>query len=312
MALLVIGLHILPPVAVGPDRPLGLPGWAVAVDILSRCAVPFFFITSGYYFRPDRGVWSNLQRTVVRIAPIYIVWYVFFVAAAVFFPGKLPDHWRILTLVDGGPGFHLWFLPALVFGLVTLTVTLALGGRSLAIAVVVLLAVAGPFLAEYHSLVGLPHYPPRIDDFRRQLAAPAFVLIGHVFRGTQPTRSGTAFLLCAVAIAAMFVERYAAFMIVGSKAIGNAESLLAVFLYGASVFNLARSLNTVRATEYFSSLGKVSLAVYLIHVFFIWIFRTTIDTMPWQFLSLGATVALLSTITALLVIRVPLMRRFVT
>ncbi|RYE94595.1 MAG: hypothetical protein EOO77_43990 [Oxalobacteraceae bacterium] len=76
MALLVIGLHILPPVAVGPDRPLGLPGWAVAVDVLSRCAVPFFFITSGYYFRPDRGVWSNLQRTVVRIAPIYIVWYV--------------------------------------------------------------------------------------------------------------------------------------------------------------------------------------------------------------------------------------------
>ncbi|WP_010215841.1 acyltransferase [Sphingomonas sp. PAMC 26621] len=312
MAVLVIGIHILPPVAVGPDRPFGLPGWAVVIDIICRCAVPFFFIASGYYFRPERGVWSNLTRPVVRIAPIYLVWYAVYLVAASRVSGKLPEHWRLLMTIDGGPAFHLWFLPALVFGLVTLTVTLALGGRMLAIAVAVLLAVLGPFLADYHTLVGLARYPPHLDDFKRQLAAPAFVVIGYLFRGTQSPRGSTAFALCALAIAAMFVERYTVIRIVGNTAIGDAESLLSVFPYGASVFNLARALNTTALAERLRSLGKISLAVYLIHVIFIWMFRDTVDTSPWQFVSLGATVAVSSTLAALLAIRVPLLRRFVT
>ncbi|WP_242137398.1 acyltransferase [Sphingomonas sp. TREG-RG-20F-R18-01] len=312
MALLVIGIHILPPVAVGPDRPLGLPGWAVVVDVICRCAVPFFFITSGYYFRPERGAFANLKRSVVRIAPIYVVWYLFFISAAVFVPGKLPGHWRIMTLVDGGPAFHLWFLPALIFGLATLTLTLALGGRTLAIAVAALLAIGGPFLANYHSLVGMPHYSSHLNDFKRQLAAPAFVLMGYLFRGTRPTNLSIAAVLCAVAISAMFVERYFVIMVVGNKAIGNAESLLAVFAYGAAVFNLARCLNNSPAVQTLSWLGNASLGIYLIHVLFIWMFRQTVDTGPWQFIFLGTIVASISTVAAVLAIRAPLLRRFMT
>lgn len=312
MALLVICLHILPPAAVSPSTPFGLPSWAVVVDILCRCAVPFFFITSGYYFRPERGVWFNIKSKVIRIAPIYLVWYLIFIGVALLVPGKMPEHWRIINLVDGGPGFHLWFLPALIFGLITLTLTLALGGRTLAIAITVLFAVAGPFLAEYHSLVGIVRYPHHLDDFKRQLAAPAFVTFGYLLRGSRPTNLPLALSLSAVAICAMFIERYTLAVFIGSTTANPAESLFSVFAYGASLFNLSRSLNKYPVASFIGSLGKLSLAVYLLHLLLVWIFQRTLYPSLSQFLTLGTIVAVSSTILALLAVRMPLIRRFVS
>ncbi|WP_277923640.1 acyltransferase [Sphingomonas sp. TREG-RG-20F-R18-01] len=312
MALLVIGIHVLPPVAVNSAQPLGLPDWAVAMDVLCRCAVPFFFIASGYYFKPERGVVANLTRAIARIAPIYGAWYCLYLAVAAALPEKLPSHWRILALIDGGPAFHLWFLPALLLGLIILTISLAAGGRVLAILVAMVLAAAGPALADYHALIGMDTYPAHLNDFKRQLGAPAFVVIGYLLKGTKVQRPSFAFVLCGLSLVAMFAERYSVTLVLGNRDVGNAESLLAVFPFGASVFNLARSLNGDGPLDRLSGLGRISLAVYLIHPLFIWMIRTHLDAGFGYYLYIAGIVAAGSTATAFVVVRVPWLRRLIT
>ena len=55
MALLVIVLHAVHEATLR-DAPAAVPLWATLVDTAARCAVPVFFITSGYYLRTARGL----------------------------------------------------------------------------------------------------------------------------------------------------------------------------------------------------------------------------------------------------------------
>ncbi len=122
-----------------PFRHLGdgsLVYWTISVllNSLSRFAVPFFFITSGYFFakgfkegRPDE---RRYFRNVKRLLFLFLAWsIIYFVvptsAGAVYQEGLFSAVWSHMSaviaettlteLVFQGTKVHLWFLIALVF-----------------------------------------------------------------------------------------------------------------------------------------------------------------------------------------------------
>jgi surface polysaccharide O-acyltransferase-like enzyme len=134
MALFVIVLHLLPDTTLCPA---GTLSWPMLVEQVCRCAVPFFFIASGYYLRVDRGFSANAKRALGN-APIYVFWAVTYTAI-----GSLHAagwEYRSIWWLEGAYGFHLWFLPALIFAIILVSGCASIGGRRLAYAVAACLA----------------------------------------------------------------------------------------------------------------------------------------------------------------------------
>lgn len=187
-----------------------------------------------------------------------------------------------------------------------------IGGRYLAVTAAAVLAIVGPLLFDYHALLGIAQYPTPLADLRRQLAAPLFVVIGYLLQGTSPLSPKSSMLLCVLFFAALIAEQAVLRDILGNVAIANGDGLIATFLFGTAVFQLARSLNDTPAVTRFANLGAISLAIYICHMLFIWIVPGMIPAMPGRLIVLFAAIAAASTATAMVLIRIPGVRRVVT
>ncbi|RYD23564.1 MAG: hypothetical protein EOP89_11935, partial [Lysobacteraceae bacterium] len=263
--------------------------------------------------RAERGAVENSRHAVGRLLPIYAFWSIcYLVAAYCAFGGELGP-WRWMRMLEGGgPAFHLWFLPALLFALITLSLSLKLGGRRLAVLVAATFALGGPILSDYHALLGIASYSSHLNDIRRQLAAPAFVVIGYLLKTMPPIATRTSLTLCAIAFAGLLAERYILIVSGGNAALVNSDGLLGTFCFGTGVFLLARSLNDADWIRPFAWLGRISLAVYLCHLFYLWIVLAVIPPIPMRTLVCFVLIAASTTATALVLVRIPQLRRFTT
>ncbi|PIV74526.1 MAG: hypothetical protein COW55_08790 [Rhodobacteraceae bacterium CG17_big_fil_post_rev_8_21_14_2_50_65_11] len=80
-----------------------------------RVIVPFFLLTTGYFF--DRQLARGLDRWLWRVGRVYIGWTVVFLPFILFYQEVTPFR---LALTLGFGFFHLWYLPALIGGMVLL------------------------------------------------------------------------------------------------------------------------------------------------------------------------------------------------
>jgi surface polysaccharide O-acyltransferase-like enzyme len=142
--------------------------------ITAHCAVPFFFIASGYFLRwQERDVFSVTRWSCRKLLPPAIIWAAIYLAISwLFGPRTLSDLVRLVTHVDFGR--HLWFLPALAFALSAVSVSLRLFGWRANWAMAVILYVIALWHGGYETFAGMLAHPIR-GDF---LAAPLYVLLG--------------------------------------------------------------------------------------------------------------------------------------
>src|SRR4051794_29436589 len=77
--------------------------------ITAQCAVPVFFITSGYFLRWREGDALSVTRwACTKLLPLYILWVAIYIAAAWLAGlGTLPH--LVGSFSHGGPVRHLWF-----------------------------------------------------------------------------------------------------------------------------------------------------------------------------------------------------------
>ncbi|WEK54493.1 MAG: serine racemase VanT catalytic subunit [Candidatus Cohnella colombiensis] len=117
-ALLVIAIHT------GPLTSYSATADFLLTGIVARLAVPFFFIVSGYFlFRNLSGDhtrdWSVVFRFVRRTGWLYLVSILIYVPLNVYagyFTEKLTVAELVQDLVFDGTFYHLWYLPALMLG----------------------------------------------------------------------------------------------------------------------------------------------------------------------------------------------------
>lgn len=200
-ALLVVAIHTDPLLMYSED-------WNFNVkQIIARIAVPFFFIASGYLFARKNATlnqpypWSSLGQYVLRITFIYLLWLAVFIRGDIEqlyanngFDYGIAIHLYIKNVFLEGGHWHLWFFPALIFGVTLFTVL----RRFLPLLSIVIVALAlyavGLFGDSYYSyLANSPTWFPLYESYAETFG--------------MWTRNGLFFGFAFVALGALLAER---------------------------------------------------------------------------------------------------------
>lgn len=283
------------------------------LDELARFAVPVFFLISGYFSRFDEpGLGSFLRKRALRLLPAYGAWFLVYNSVAIYRAVTTVDIREMAKLaghfvVDGGVGFHLWFLPGLFIGLGIVYVLLRnLPRQALAIALS-LYVVAVAIHAQFWSDVEIPAF--RLLSRNGFLEAPVFILVGHLLRNPPPWSQGAAPIigLLAGGAALHLAEAWATFRGFDS----GHDVTFGVLLLAVGVFLAA--MRWQGRMPWVAALARFTLGAYAAHVLFL-------DASTWMFAGQGSAalgMALLVAIVALSfalafsLSRVPYLRRTV-
>ena len=304
---------------------------ALIVNQLARFAVPFFLITSGYFWSAKVQAGGDMSgstvKATVRIFMLFVVWSLLYVAidvVRIFVTGGEIAVWnkliRIETVIHGEPLTsliqgskpHLWFLPAL---LVSMLITAAIPSKRY----LPVLMIGSACLFVIGILGGSYRDSPfgiRTDfNFRN---GPFFALIcfvsGHILCLLKPRRSWLLYgsVVALLALIGHFCELALIHALWGTTmAQDYVVSTLAV---GIGVAMMALSNHPVLCIPGVSTIGRYVLGVYVIHYFFVVILRHRhhYTAFPWTNEVLYIiVVAVLSFATAIVLSRFSVTQRLV-
>ena len=299
-AFAVVLVHALP-------RSEPVPQWAVLSEAGCIPAVPFFFISAGYFLRPhDRSGIRVVLNPVRRLLPIYIFWMSAYFLLLEVIPVR---NWSfsVRDWLWGGTAYHLWFLPALGFALVLVGVGLRFFGFGLTGAVCAALAGVALVRGAYHGVFDLPGTP---SIHTGQLAGPMYVFIGAVL-ARWPVVVGWRWLaaILALAYASILGEQFFISSWTGEPLNFNHDVLLSVFIMGTAVFLAAMAMPASAAVRGLAVFGQISLGVYAVHLFVLWLLMPYIgNDSPWLTAMLTCLVFALLTMISLSLQRIPFLR----
>lgn len=245
--------------------------WIGVADMAGRFSVPFFLVIAGVMIgRSNKPPLERAAALAKRLLPVFLFWLAVYLVITVDGRERLADPARLAkALLTGGPGFHLWFLPALGLSAIAALILsrwidLKVLWGAAALAALVALA-AGP----YSRFLGLTE-----DSVHRdQLFAPLFVMTGIIIGRLQFEVSPRwAIAIAAGGLALQMSESYA-MSTVGATPFGVQHFTLGTFPYGVGVALLAVAIKTSGPLLRSSSrLGRFSLGIYCSHLMFVWLF----------------------------------------
>lgn len=139
-AALVVAIHTFPLMSFSPTANF------ILVQIIARIAVPFFLMVSGYFVlrpylfqqcRDYRRLWSFVAKTALLYLAAIIIYLPLSIYAGYIEEFNIASLLRLL--VFDGTFYHLWYLPALILGMLILCLLARrLSFRTIAVVVVVL------------------------------------------------------------------------------------------------------------------------------------------------------------------------------
>lgn len=302
-AAVVILFHTL------PSQP-PVPVWAADLATICFIAVPFFFVSSGYFLHAaDRLNTELVLRPLRRLLPIYLFW----MLAYGLLLKLVPIHvWSFSArdLLWGGPAYHLWFIPALALALAFVGVGMSTAGPRLTGIACVLLACVAVTRGAYHDVLGLGGTASAHDG---QLAAPLYIYIGMMIRRYPMAIHWRWWaVLTALGVTLAFMENRLIIEVSGTPMFLGHDVLVSMFPLGAVAFMLARTIPRSWFIRVLARLGQVSLSVYVVHLFIVWLLLPYIgNDSPWRVILLTFLVVALSTGLSFLLQRIPILRPFV-
>lgn len=204
LSLFVIAVHT------SPLKSISITPNFILVQILSRNAVPLFFMISGYFFYYKRGpqtikvgpftVNEYYYKYIKRMMTIYLVWsiiYLFDVVNIYYIDKNVPFPLFILAYVYWatiyGTYYHLWFFPSVIF---SISMVHWLGkklGLRLLLMIAFVFYIIGMFGDSYYGMV---KHIPMIASFYKTI----FFLM-------NTTRNGAMFALFFVTLGAIMSQR---------------------------------------------------------------------------------------------------------
>jgi surface polysaccharide O-acyltransferase-like enzyme len=250
-----------------------------------RFAVPFFFITSGYFLAQKYANGSDqvavCLQYVKRLLFLLVTWSIVYALIpsdwprmyAVGYPHYAFEKLRQLsasplTLLLEGSRVHLWFLSSLISGVIVVTLLVKTGRNSLLIFFSVLLFAVGLLGASYSVTplgVHLPFYS-RNGPFLSTIC----LAIGFLIYQKGPFRLSPlqAFSIAAAGLSLQVVESWALWkcfaipMINHDYLIGTVVCATGLLLFALAAPDFGRKGNLY-------VLGKYTLGIYLCHLLFV-------------------------------------------
>lgn len=244
---------------------LGLP-YIIFANTLFRAAVPLFAIVSGFLLFGTMRRGKQLTW-IKRLLLLYVVWF-----AIYFVVMHLWDRGVRQNLYDLAFGFHhLWFLLALAVGALMLGYLQRFGARTLAISGAVLAAIG--LVMQFVSVTHLLNIPLPIYRSGPFFIYP-FLVMGFLFAIARyhpeefpwqiPERDVLIKLVIAGSVIAL-IENAVALTMINRFAL--LEFPAGIFLMAPAIFGLAMRMDAPPTSL---PLGQMALAIYVMHVLFLY------------------------------------------
>ena len=272
-----------------PFRGLG-PSWNMLnfiLDCLTRFAVPFFFLTSGYFFAvqiSEQNPMSVLQKQSGRIGAVYILGICLYLPVGLMLTageatianGTIISALQkfILNAIDPIELFYygnsvvtaLWFLPALIYSLVVVAVFARYNSVRLLLGLAFLLHLVG--IAGQAFLL-LPDFPINTRD--ALFFGLFYTSLGFYIYGRDPTGDNWQIYLGAFIgfNALQIVERYIMgyYIVDGSVAgyVYTPNYSVATVFVATSLFLFTLSVPNLFKNTRLPKLGAYAVGIYIVH-----------------------------------------------
>lgn len=272
----------------------------VTIDLVWWVSLPYFFIVAGYFYalsvQTDGRPFTHLWQYSYSLFPILLAWgCVYFVVPENWLVAVRDHGWwqafqseavrnmdrfarqHIRLFLEGElPIWHLWFLPALIFGLANVA----------AIAVFGLQRYVIPFMVGLYALalaeeVAGGHFPNVNFQFGLWGIATLFTILGSWLAGHRRPSVRTAICLMAAGYAIAFMEWVVLKEFFHSTSTYKHHYLGGILL-PLGVFVLALAKPDLGHSTPLPALAKFSLGVYLSHVLMIY----TLTGVRWKLMNL--------------------------
>lgn len=303
----VVMLHSFQPLSHDPET-------GTVLTYFARWAVPFFFITTGYFLGVSSpGTVDGILKLAKRLAPVMVFWVVVYL---IYFNSisTLQDPKVIFGyIISGGPGFHLWFLSAL--GISAGAVFLCRGfGWAALLGIGITLYLIGLAFGPYREVFSLPEIPFGHREFKTRWGPfLGFLLVstGYFLGKTKKHYTMmTGILLAEIGLIFQFLEGYGLWFMEGS--FGPYDYLAGTALFGTGTFIMSLNSGHSRFTQMVAKVGPVTLGAYCIHLLFIRLLDSQFNQHHLLLsLFMGAIVFTLSVAASLLMSKVPYLRNVV-
>ncbi|EJP84413.1 acyltransferase family protein [Bacillus cereus] len=159
-AILVITVHTDPLYHYSRD------GNYFLVSVLARLAVPFFFVTSGFFFaqkiRLNHSIKDDLPQVisvVSRLITLYFAWILIYFPLQMYSWVKSGESWRywlvyVQKILFEGSYYTLWYLSGLIFAMAFSFVLFKLCKPQVVLGITLILFVCGTIFQSYFDIFG--------------------------------------------------------------------------------------------------------------------------------------------------------------
>lgn len=277
-ALLVVAIHTY-------------PFWEVSetfntffIAVVCRLAVPFFFVTSAFFFfgkvrRENMDAENRLYIYLRRLLILYLVWTVLYIPYTVWNYVSAGVTWLspLAWLRDfflNGSYYHLWFLPALILGTCMVYRLWLKHGLKTAFMVSLILYLLGYMINVFAPFwMVLPGFDVAYSIFEKTLVtardgiffAPVFVCIGLIAAKVRPLRQGLSAAGLVISMLCLILEVF----LYWKLDILSSQTCMFLSLVPA-VYFLFELLIKIRIPwkPFYRQLRKESTLIYVSHILF--------------------------------------------
>lgn len=269
LCILIIAVHIQP-----LFETRNLLEWQIGAG-LARLPVPCFFIINGFFLASRIRDWNAVKKYVSHLLVVYIVWSLFYLYF--YYEGN-----SIKTIVTNLiMGYHhLWYLPALLWGVLLLYLARKYINKDLHLLVFVLTLYIIGHIDETSQI--LPNLflgmgckqtlIPEIYTYRNGLfMALPYITIGYLIKkwdAHKLFKSWQLLALSVISICTLLIESYSGF---STRELHDLN--LSALIFGpAMIMLLTKHPLAVNKATWNEYLGYIPNGVYYVHAFFIFKF----------------------------------------
>lgn len=271
-ALCVVLLHA-PPLYHSGVEPLRALGWLLRAAC--QCAVPFFFLLSGWMlatrWASGRTSPRDLLEGLGRLAKLYVPWFALYLALDL--AAGLPSGWIEVARRFAGfseaaldtRGYHLWFLPSLMMAQVATWASLRWTGSVLPALAVGAALYAGAGILE---ILGLP-FPLGLAPHEGLNISLVCVAAGAALVRSRLPSAGTWGMAAWIALPVLWLETFALGAFAGDPWAIAAFPILRILLPALLVLALHRSpdlLGRGLAGRFLDLAARNATLIYVAHL----------------------------------------------
>ncbi|MDR3450004.1 MAG: acyltransferase [Alphaproteobacteria bacterium] len=254
------------------------------LSFIGRFAVPFFFVTAGYYLKlPKRGDSALILAYARRLLVPFLFWAMVYVLYDMATNPAFPfDELRHVAyyrhvILYGGPGYHLWFLPSLFVCILCVDVCACVMPRFYVATTGLVLFFVGLALIPYAPLLLGNGFVFTHDTRNGPFFGMFFVAVGALFKNRLDGLSlGQGIALFAGGIATQVCEALFLWRVYGQDMLTH-DYLFGALPVGIGAFVIALKFPVSMQSRLLAKWGGVSLGLYLSHVLFLKICASSFD-----------------------------------